>query len=160
MTEEERSKLRRFYEDLGTICSEFGFTPYIPHIYGDPAKFKDLSPEQIDRMDRLAVTQSYLVVAYVGVASTGVGIEIEMAYHANKPTVLLYEKTKLHNHLISRLVRGNPTVTHQIVFDDELDAFEDAKSQLRNFLHEFCSSNATENLPEPISLIPQMVPVQ
>lgn len=156
MTDEERAKLRQFYEDLGNICTDFGFTPYIPHLYSDPAKFPDLTPMQVDRIDRLVVTQSYLVIAYVGVASTGVGIEIEMAYHANKPIILLYEKTKLQNRLISRLVQGNPAVTHQIVFDD--NDFDDAKDQLVCFLHEFYQRDVAENLPRVISLSLHTVP--
>ena len=147
MPEEERAKLRTFYEELGQICREFGFEPYLPHIYGDPQRVAHLTPAQIDRMDRLAVTQSYLVVAYVGVPSIGVGIEIELAYHANKPIVLLYEKVKLDERRISRLVRGSPAVKNTIAFAD----FEDAKMQLRIFLTKFLADIQTENLPPPLS---------
>lgn len=148
MSEEARAQLRTFYDELGQVCREFGHEPYLPHVYGDPKRVAHLTAQQIDRIDRLAVTQSYLVVAYVGVASTGVGIEIECAYHANKPVILLYEKSKLDERRISRLVRGNPAIRGQIVFED----FGDAKAQLRTFLAKFTDDIRTENLPPPLSV--------
>ncbi|MFA4936848.1 MAG: hypothetical protein WC575_00945 [Patescibacteria group bacterium] len=149
LTEEERIKLRQFYEDLGSICSKFGFTPYIPHFHSDP--LHTLTQRNFDRIERLAVTQSYLVIAYVGIDSTKVGIIIEMAYHANKPTVLIY-KRKQRDGLISQSVCGNPGVVHQIEFDEEVGGFENAKKQLSKFLHEFRSSNVADGLPNIISL--------
>ncbi len=149
MSEEERAKMRRFYEELGEICKLFGFEVYLPHIYGDPKFVAHLAPKQIDRIDRLAVTQSYLVVACVGISSTGVGIEIELAYHANKPVILLYEQKKLNERRISRLVRGNPAVVSHIVYE----SFDDAKVKLDAFLKEFCRSIVAENaLPPLLSL--------
>ncbi len=147
MTEEERAKLRHFYEAIGKLCEEFKFETYLPHVYGDPKLVAHLSPAEIDRIDRLAVTQSYLVVAYVGIASTGTGIEIELAHHANKPVILLYERAKLDQRLVSRLVRGNPAVSQHIAFAD----FDDALRQLRGALETFCDRIAGETLPPPLS---------
>jgi hypothetical protein len=148
MTEEERAKLRAFYVDMAGVCREFGLEPYVPHVYGDPKLLADLTPKQIDRIDRLAVTQAYLVIAYVGVSSTGVGIEIEMAHHSNTPVVILFEKSKMEERRISRLVRANPAVVDEIAFDD----FGEALQLLRKFLAKFRKSIASENLPSPLSL--------
>ncbi|HUD11501.1 MAG TPA: hypothetical protein VMS08_03750, partial [Candidatus Saccharimonadia bacterium] len=75
MPEPRRAMLREFYESLAVICEDFGFAPYLPHQHSDPALMTELTPNRVDRIDRLAVTSSYLVLAYVGVASTGIGIE-------------------------------------------------------------------------------------
>lgn len=155
MSEEQRQGLRAFYESLGEICAEYGFEPYIPHIYGDPKRTAHLSPKEIDRIDRQAVTQSFFTVAYVGVPSTGVGIEIEAAYHAARPVILLYEKRKLKERLISRLVRGNPAVVEQIAFED----FEDARRKFRAFLPRFADiANFLDvegsSLPDPLRIAP------
>jgi hypothetical protein len=107
-----------------------------------------LTPKDIDRIDRLAVTQAYLMVAYVGVASSGVGIELELAHHADKPAVILYERTKLEERRISRLVRGNPAVIAEISFAD----FDDALAQLETFLVRFREQIAAEKLPTPLTL--------
>lgn len=148
ISEQERIKLRKFYEELGKICKEYNFEPYIPHIYGDPKLLAHLTAAQIDRRDRLAVTQSYLVIAYVGVPSTGVGIEIELAYHSNKPVILLYEKEKFEQRIISRLVRGNPSVKHEIAFLD----FKDAKEKLRLYFQHFLQEIKDEDLPPLIAV--------
>lgn len=148
MTEEERARLRVFYEDIGKTCQEFGLEPYIPHLYGDPKLVAHLTPKDIDRIDRLAVTQSFLVVAYVGMPSLGVGIEVELAHHANTPVVIMFEKSKGEARRISRLVRGNPAVKHEIAFDD----FGDALKQLREYLKHFRKAIEGENLPAPLTL--------
>ncbi len=148
MPEARRALLRRLYEDIGECCQMFGLEPYLPHVYGDPVRMADKTPQEIDRIDRQAVTLCYLLVAYVGESSTGVGIEIEMAYHANKPVVLLCEQTKLDARLISRLVRGNPAVKAVIAFTN----YEDALMQLKSFLRDFCLKIREEQLPPPLSL--------
>lgn len=130
MPEEERVHLRAFYEAIGRLCREFGYAVYLPHIYGDPKLVAHKTPREIDHMDRLAVTLARFVIAYVGVSSAGVGIEIEMAHHAHKPVILLYERVKLEERRISRLVRGSPAVVHEIVFTD----FDDVLAQLRALL--------------------------
>lgn len=143
MSEQELEEKRQFYIKLGDVCHKNGFEPYLPHLYGDPIKFASLTPQRIDRIDRLAVVQSRLVVAYVGKASLGVGIEVEMAFHSNKPVILLFEKGKK----ISRLVRGNPAVVREIPFTDQQDAYR----QLDIFLSDFNNKIRGEELPTPLS---------
>jgi nucleoside 2-deoxyribosyltransferase len=145
---DQREKLHRFYDDLGEVCANFGLQPYLPHHHGDPEILAHLTPQRIDRIDRLAVTQAYLVIAYVGVASTGVGIEIEIAHHSNKPVVLLAEQAKLTDKRITRLARGNPSVIAEIGFKD----FEHAKIELHKFLQSFADSMTSEELPLPLRL--------
>ncbi len=123
---EDRPKFRQFYESLAGLFEKYGLKSYVPHLYGDPVLFAKLTPREIDQIDRTAVILSGLVVAYVGEPSAGAGIEIELAYHANKPVILLFEKEKLEKRLISRLVRGNPAVVAEIVFVD----FDDSLKQL------------------------------
>lgn len=148
ISEQERIKLRKFYEELGEVCKEYDFESYIPHIYGDPKFLAHLSAAQIDRRDRLAVTQSYLIVAYVGIPSIGVGIEIELANHSNKPVILLYEKERFEQRIISRLVRGNPSIKHEIAFLN----FEDAKEKLKMYLNNFLQEIKKEDLPPLIAV--------
>jgi 2'-deoxynucleoside 5'-phosphate N-hydrolase len=148
MDEDQRAKLRGFYEKLGEVCREFELEPYSPHVYADPKLVAHLTPEDVDRIDRLAVTQSYLVIAYIGIPSTGVGIEVELAHHAAKPVVLLFEKEKLEQKRITRIVRGNPAIVTEILFED----FDDAYDQLRTFLGKFQRNIRSESLPPPLSI--------
>lgn len=148
MPEKRRVELRAFYDLIAEVCREYGLEPYSPHVYGDPRFVAHLSPQEIDRIDRLAVTQSYLVIAYVGQPAHGVGIEVELANHADKPVVIMYEKAKLAERRVSRLIRGNPAVAGEIIFSD----FEDALKQLQNFLTRFRKQIMSEKLPVPLTL--------
>jgi len=148
MSETKRKRLRRFYESIGRVCEAEGLVPYIPHKYGDPKLLAHLTPAQIDRIDRLAVTQSYLLIAYVGDATTGGGIEVEMANHAYKPVILAYERKALEAREISRLVRGNPSIRDQVPFDTTREAMSGIKLAIQKFEAEILA----ENLPDILSL--------
>ena len=146
MSEDERARLRSFYESLADVCLEAGFNAYLPHVYSDPATALALQPDQVDLLDRTAVTLSYLVIAYVGVPSFGVGIEVEMAHHAHKPVILLCEKEKLETRRVSRLVRGNPRVIQTIAFSD----FADGAVQIRTALAMFKEAVAGSVFTPPL----------
>ena len=118
--------LKRFYEDIGAICEKHGIESFIPHLRHDPIKNPDLTPEGVYRRNADKLTQSDLLIAYVGLPSLGVGIELQLVKQADIPTVLLYEKDKY----ISRMARGNPAVIKEIIFSD----FDDALAQLHDFL--------------------------
>lgn len=148
MAEDERARLRTFYEWMGDVCEQNGFSVYIPHKFGDPVRNRDKTPLEIDRIDRTAVTLSYLMIAYVGVPSIGVGIEIEMAFHSNKPVVILFEQARLDERRVSRLVRGNPAVWHEIAFSDH----EDAIRKLKEYLPQFIAETRDLKLPPSISV--------
>lgn len=88
-------KLKRFYEDIADLCREFDINPYVPHLKSDPITHPDLSPSEVYEMDRKEVLGSDIVIAYVGIPSFGVGIEIEIARENNIPVILIYmRKTK------------------------------------------------------------------
>ena len=148
MNDAERARLRTFYEWVAAVCEEHGFGSYLPHKFSDPVRHRNKSPQEVDRIDRTAVTLSYLVIAYVGVPAFGVGIEIEMAFHANKPVVLLFEKERMEQRRVSRLVRGSPSVWHEIPFTDH----EDAIRQLKEFFPAFLKDIREQELPTPLSI--------
>jgi 2'-deoxynucleoside 5'-phosphate N-hydrolase len=150
--EGEREGLRQFYEWIGGVCKKLGFEPYIPHQHSDPVHAAHLTPAEVDRIDRTAVTSSWLVVACAGFPSIGVGIELEMAYHANKPVILLYEAAKFEKGRISRLARGNPAVRFTISFTDEADLTQ----MLTRCIMRIVDEDHSSPLPEPLSLYAQL----
>ena len=139
-------RLREFYGQVGEVGKEFGYYPYIPHLYGDPKNnINNLRPSIVDKIDRKAVTSSSLLVAYIDLPSTGVGIEIEMAHHANVPVVLMYNTTAEENKKVSDLASGNPAVIMEIGFKDHHDALY----LLANFMQKYTSSLKQDHqLPE------------
>lgn len=118
--------LKLFYEEIGGVCRQFGLDPYIPHLVSDPVANPDLTPREVYELDRSWVSQSTLVIAYAGVASLGVGGEIEIARQCGVPVVLVMEQEAI----VSRMARGNPAVVKEIRFSNNRDAL----SQLASWL--------------------------
>ena len=118
MSEDLRSKLRAFYEEIGSCCYDASLPAYVPHLLSDPTKNAGLSPRKVYDMDRRAVVGSRLLVAYVGITSLGVGAEIEMACQRNIPVVLVYEQDLPPDRRVSRLTRGSPNVVKELLFPE------------------------------------------
>lgn len=98
------------YEQIGRIVSELGFEPYIPHQHTDPIQNAEYTPEDVYSIDKTQVQRSCLLIAYVGVPSLGVGIEIEMAAEKNIPIILVYESTVS----VSKMARGARSVRYYV----------------------------------------------
>lgn len=122
-------EVKEFYASIGKLCRKKGLTAYVPHLNGtDPKKDPDVSPSEVYNRDKREVRTSDLVIAYVGINSLGVGIELGWAEMMGIPIVLLHEKGE-H---VSRLPRGLPAVQSLIGFRN----YKDALNKLHNFLEE------------------------
>ena len=139
-----REQYLEFYVAIGELLERHGLIPYVPHLHTDPVKHKDVTPEQVDEIDRVAVTSSILVVAVADYPTSGGGIEVEMSYHANKPVVLLCQRDRLAARRISRMIRGNPGVVEEIVYTDQPDAL----ARLDEYLLSFMECRKESVLPE------------
>lgn len=131
-----RPQYLAFYESIGRLITNMGLVPYVPHLHTDPIRHKDVTPSQVDLIDRTAVTSSVLVIAVADNPSLGVGIEVEMAYHAAKPVVLVCRSNRVAERKISRLVRGNPAVIVEIIYQDHSDAISQLETFIRSWLGE------------------------
>lgn len=150
MTEEARAQRRAFYEMLADACRSCGLEAYLPHKVSDPTLAKSLTPRQVDALDREAVMRANLVLACVDDPSTGVGIEVEMAYHANVPVWLVTSDEALKRGNVSRLVRGSPAADHAFLIC--YLSIEDAKEQLRSKLFELLHALNDPSRPELLRL--------
>ena len=118
-----------FYEAIGSLCKELGMQPYIPHLCTDPRTDASITPKEVYEWDAQEITTSELLIAYVGIPSLGIGMELARATMSGIPIILLYErKTR-----ISRLARGIPTIIAEIQFNDH----EDALAQLKDVLYQW-----------------------
>ncbi|RME04028.1 MAG: XRE family transcriptional regulator [Planctomycetota bacterium] len=131
-------ELRNFYEKVGEVCRSCGVEPYVPHQHSDPVLNAELSPEEVYSRDKNYVVSSDLLIAYVGVPSLGVGMEIAYADEHNVPIFLLYPCTQT----ISRMVRGLPKekMLAEIAFSNE----EEALRRLRDSLWKWLKSTRSE----------------
>ncbi|MBI4122307.1 MAG: hypothetical protein HY461_03165 [Parcubacteria group bacterium] len=117
LVDETRKSL---YEQIGQLGQKHGFATHVPHLATDPLKNKEITPEEVYAFDLGHLKDSDVVIAYVGVPSLGVGIELEWAVQHKALVVLLSENGRP----ISRLARGNPAVVDHILFDTPEEAIE------------------------------------
>jgi hypothetical protein len=107
-----RTKL--FYEVLAEIAETAGLRAYLPHRVSDPVAAAHLDPRAVYEIDRAHVTGAAVVIAYAGIPSFGVGIEVELAREHAVPVIIVAERDRP----ISRLLLGNPAVVEVVKFAD------------------------------------------
>ena len=111
---EEGARMRLFYELLAEVVESAGLRAYLPHRVSDPASAAHLEARAVYEIDRAHVTSARVVVAYAGIPSFGVGIEVELAREHSVPVVLVVERERT----VSRLLLGNPAVVEVVRFAD------------------------------------------
>jgi hypothetical protein len=111
---EDGARTRLFYELLAEVVGAAGLRAYLPHRVTDPASSTHLDPRAVYDIDRAHVTGSRVVVAYAGIPSFGVGIEVELAREHGIPVILVVERDRT----VSRLLLGNPAVIEVVRFAD------------------------------------------
>ncbi|NKB17390.1 MAG: XRE family transcriptional regulator [Pseudanabaena sp. CRU_2_10] len=111
------------------MCGELRLQVYVPHLTTDPVNNPDITPQLVFETDKYQISQADLVIAYIGIPSLGVGMELAYAEVNKIPIILLYEENK-H---ISRFPRGIPTVISEIQFS----SYDDALAQLKIFLRKW-----------------------
>src|SRR2546427_10864568 len=107
-----RTKL--FYELLGEIAEAAHLRAYLPHRVTDPVAQAHLDPRAVYEIDRAHVTGAAVLIAYAGIPSFGVGIEVELAREHGVPVIIVAERDRP----ISRLLLGNPAVVEVVKFAD------------------------------------------
>jgi hypothetical protein len=111
---EDGARTRLFYELLAEVVESAGLRAYLPHRVTDPVTASHLDPRAVYDIDRAHVTGSRVVVAYAGIPSFGVGIEVELAREHGIPVILIVERDRT----VSRLLLGNPAVVEVVRFAD------------------------------------------
>jgi hypothetical protein len=107
-----RTKL--FYELLAEIADAAKLRPYLPHRVTDPVAAAHLDPRAVYEIDRAHVTAAAVLIAYAGLPSFGVGIEVELAREHGVPVIVVAERERA----VSRLLLGNPAVVEVVRFGD------------------------------------------
>src|SRR3954471_1762534 len=134
---EDGARTRLFYELLAEVVEGAGLRAYLPHRVTDPATTAHLDPRAVYDIDRAHVTGSRVVVAYAGIPSFGVGIEVELAREHGIPVILVVERDRT----VSRLLLGNPAVVEVVRFAD-LDGLRRALVSALERVRDLASSEA------------------
>jgi hypothetical protein len=111
---EDASRTKLFYEVLAEIAETTRLRAYLPHRVTDPIAAAQIDPRTVYDLDRAHITAARVVIAYAGIPSFGVGIEVELAREHGVPVVLVAERERP----MSRLLLGNPAVVEVVRFAD------------------------------------------
>src|SRR3989454_3186975 len=111
---EDAPRTKLFYELLAEIAEDAKLRAYLPHRVTDPVMAAQLDPRAVYEIDRAHVTAAAVVIAYAGIPSFGVGIEVELARERGIPVIVVAERERP----ISRLLLGNPAVVEVVRFGD------------------------------------------
>jgi hypothetical protein len=111
---EDTPRTRLFYELLAEIAGAAGLRAYLPHRVTDPVAAAHLDPRAVYEIDRAHVASAAVLIAYAGIPSFGVGIEVELAREHAVPVIIVAERDRP----ISRLLLGNPAVADVVKFTD------------------------------------------
>jgi hypothetical protein len=111
---EDAPRTKLFYELLAEIAEAAHLRAYLPHRVTDPVAAAHLDPRAVYEIDRAHVTGAAVLIAYAGIPSFGVGIEVELAREHGVPVLVVAERDRP----ISRLLLGNPAVLEVVRFAD------------------------------------------
>jgi 2'-deoxynucleoside 5'-phosphate N-hydrolase len=112
------ARMRRFYEFLAEVCRECGFDPYLPHAHTDPELNPDLPSIDVFRKDLQHLTTANIVVAYIGMPSSGVGAELGISLSRDAYVVAIFRRGDSPSRFLLGMVEDSP---HAVVleFTDE-----------------------------------------
>ncbi|HEY3127397.1 MAG TPA: hypothetical protein VGK07_10065 [Candidatus Limnocylindria bacterium] len=111
---DDGARMRLFYELLAEVVESVGLRAYLPHRVSDGVAAAHLEPRAAYDIERAHVTAARVMVAYAGIPSFSVGIEVELAREHAVPVVLVVERERT----VSLLLLGNPAVVDVVRFAD------------------------------------------
>lgn len=120
------------YERIGGICERHGFDVYLPHIAQEEAKDRRIAttPEMIFDWDFEQLKTASLIVAFVGMPSVGVGIELGLAKHLGIPIISLCPL----GFGVSPMLLGHPCLHAHLFYQEEEDCIQQLSKSLNDLI--------------------------
>ncbi len=147
----QREQMAKFYDELGEIILRNGFEPYVSSFWNSPALNKPYpEPQEIRHRQRIALTESCLVIIYTGVLFLDLGIDVELAFHSSTPVIIVYEDGHLapEKQRCSEPLLGEPGIEKRI----EFTTLKQTLDEIEIFIEEFAKEQ--EKLPPPLRPYP------
>jgi len=113
-------KTKKFYERIAEVATQKGFEAYLPHKHTDPIEHAHISAREVYEKDYEMISDSDIMICFVGEPSLGVGTELEIAKNNNVKIILIYPKEQK----ISREALGNPAISEKIIYSSEEEALD------------------------------------
>lgn len=117
LSEEQRDTVARQISVIKEVCEGELIEPYFPGDHTDPVNQPHIPAGQVFQTDRDQVKQSDLLIWLGPTPSLGVGQELDIAYHALVPILILSPDGAT----VSRMVLGIPSLKVELSFADEGD---------------------------------------
>lgn len=132
----EQAALKRFYEGVADVFERVtGVRAWVPHEHYDPKKHAHFTPAEVWAAEcNIVCHQTGFIVVCGYFPSWGGGIEVAWATQHGVPGILLCDKQRLEDRLVSRLLRGAPIFTNTPVIAS--DGYDDALAKLEAWLLE------------------------
>jgi transcriptional regulator with XRE-family HTH domain len=123
----ERQLMFVLSDTISLVCADLGIELYEPRKQTDPVHHADIPDVDVFRTDRERVLASDLLIHLCHHASTGSGEELDFAYNALMPIILIsHSETK-----VSRMITGIPALKVHLMYVEP----ENLRGQLREILH-------------------------
>lgn len=132
LTDTERQHVNFLSGAVDEVCKKYSINLYQPRMKTDPVNHPDVPDEKVYEIDRSRVALSDLMFMLCDYASTGAGMEYEMATQVGIPVVLL----SLIGKKISRIIPGGFANTHRVTYEDPENLKEKLDSLLSNIVPE------------------------
>jgi len=128
LTNEQRQFMFHISDLVAMLCKEQGIDLYEPRKKTDPVHHPNVQDAEVCRTDRERVLRSDLLIHLCHYPSTGAGEELDIAYNALVPIILVsHSETR-----VSRMVTGIPRFKLEITYTEP----EELRLQLRDRLIE------------------------
>jgi nucleoside 2-deoxyribosyltransferase len=127
-------RAREFYEAVAEMARAAGFDAYVPHQYTDPVWHTQLSDADVFEKDVEQVRNADVVVAAIGLPSSGVGAEIAIAFAAHTPIVAFWHEDERPSRFILGMLSRAP-MSIGIEYSSIVDLNKRLYETLRRVLH-------------------------
>jgi transcriptional regulator with XRE-family HTH domain len=135
LTPDQRQLVFHLSDIAATVCADQGITLYEPRKQTDPVHHASVEDAAVFRIDRERVLSSDLLIHLCHFPSTGSGEELDFAFNALVPFVLIsHSETR-----VSRMVTGIPSFKVKITYTEPEQfrhALRDCLSEIRPVLEE------------------------
>jgi transcriptional regulator with XRE-family HTH domain len=126
LSHDQRQLMFHLSDIVATVCSDLEISLYEPRKKTDPVHHSEVEDSEVFRIDRERVLNSDLLIHLCHYPSTGSGEELDFAYNALVPIILIaHSETR-----VSRMVTGIPAFKLTISYTEP----ENLRRELRDCL--------------------------
>jgi len=120
LDDSQRNLVFQLSDSISEICQKHGISLYEPRKHTDPVHNPDVNDVDVFRTDRERVLGSDLLIFLSHYPSTGAGQELDFAYNALLPIIIISKNDKR----VSRMVTGIPSFKVHLQYSEPEDLNE------------------------------------